>query len=72
MTDARVRLIFLGMLSIILMLASAFLWASGQAVPGDLQALDTLVIGVFVGHVYMNGSGSGNGGPGAPKPPTTP
>lgn len=65
MTDARLRLIVLSVIAVLLLAATFVLVIRGDAVPTDLQVLTGTVIGVFTGHVYMNGTGSGTGGPGA-------
>lgn len=65
MTDARVRLIVLAVLLLILWAGTVAIYVLGRAVPTPLEGADATVLGVFLGHVYMNGTGGGTGGPGA-------
>lgn len=52
MTDARIRLLISGLISVMLILATAVLYVSGQEVPAGLYALVGIVMGFFFSHAH--------------------
>lgn len=58
MTDARIRLIFTGVMAVMLTGVGCVLWVLGKDVPVELVGFITAVWGFFTGHVATNGSGA--------------